>query len=134
MFNDKSKKVVLSSSKLDSMPITTVLGPDIVFTGDIKGDSIIRIDGRVDGNVLLKQGVVLGEKAHVKGDVNSDHIVIYGAITGNISCKELTIRKSGVVNGDIQTETIEIEMGGKYNGRLTMTEAIAQVTLEKPKN
>ena len=124
MFDSKKNKT-LSSSKIDTMPITTALGADITFTGDIQGNSVIRIDGKVDGNVSLKQGVVLGEKAHIKGDVNSDYVVIYGSIIGNITCKELIIRKSGVVNGDIQTENIEIEMGGRYNGKLMMTEPAA---------
>lgn len=114
------------------MPITNVLGGDVILTGDIKGDSIIRIDGKIEGNILLKQGVVLGEKAHLKGDINSDFVVIYGNVTGSITSKELIIRKSGVVNGDINTEIIEIEMGGKYNGKLAMKEAAA-VVVEKPK-
>ena len=122
MFNDKNNKK-LSSSKIDTMPITNVLGVDVMLIGEIKGDSVIRIDGKVEGNILLKQGVVLGEKAQLKGDINSDFVVIYGSATGNITCKELIIRKSGVVNGDIDTEIIEIEMGGKYNGKLTMKEA-----------
>ena len=113
------------------MPITTVLGADIVFTGDIKGDSVVRIDGKIDGSVSIKQGVVLGEKAYIKGDVNSDYVIIYGSVTGNITCKELLVRKNGVINGDIQTENIEIEMGGRYNGKLTMTEPVIQ---EKAKN
>ena len=128
---DSKKNIKLSSSKIDSMPITTVLGADITFTGDVKGDSVIRIDGKIDGNVSIKQGVVLGEKAYIKGDVNSDYVIIYGNATGNITCKELLVRKSGVINGDIQTENIEIEMGGRYNGKLTMTEPVIQ---EKAKN
>jgi cytoskeletal protein CcmA (bactofilin family) len=130
MFNDKKTKT-LSSSKIDTMPITTILGADIVFTGDMKGDSVVRIDGKVKGNVSLKQGIVLGEKAYVEGDINSDHVVVYGNITGNIICKELIIRKCGVVNGDIQTESIEIEMGGRYNGKLSMSEPVLK---EKVKN
>ena len=124
MFDSKKNKK-LSSSSLDSMPITTVLGADVVFTGNIEGDSIIRIDGKIAGNVSLKQGVILGEKASVTGDILSEIIVIYGTITGNITCKELIIRKSGTVNGDIKTEIVEIEMGGQYNGKLSMTKAVA---------
>jgi len=121
MFNSK-KNIKLSLSKIDSMPITTVLGADITFTGDIKGDSVIRIDGKIEGNVSLKQGIVLGEKAYIKGDINSDYVIIYGNVIGNITCKELLVRKSGVISGDIHTENIEIEMGGRYNGKLAMTE------------
>ena len=132
MFDNKKNKT-LSPSKIDSMPITTILGADITFTGDVKGDSVIRIDGKIDGNVSLKQGIVLGEKAHVKGNINSDYVIIYGNVAGNITCKELIIRKSGIVNGDIQAGSIEIEMGGKYNGKLTMTETAIQAVQEKAK-
>ena len=120
MFDRKKQ----SASSIDSMPITTVLGADILFTGNIEGDNIIRIDGKIDGNVSLKQGAVIGEKAIVTGDITSDYIVVYGTVTGNITCKELIIRKSGIVNGNINTEVIEIEMGGKYNGTLLMTKAV----------
>jgi len=123
MFNSKKNKA-LSLSKLDSMPITTVLGVDTAFVGDITGDSVIRIDGKVDGNVSIKQGTVLGEKSQVRGNVFSDYVVVYGQVAGNITCKELIIRKSGTVDGDIQTGIVEIEMGGKYNGKLTMTEPV----------
>lgn len=134
MFDNK-KNIKLSPSKIDSMPISTVLGADIAFTGDIKGDSLIRIDGKIDGNISLKQGVVVGEKAHIKGNINSDYVVVYGNFTGDITCKRLMIRKSGIVNGDIQTENIEIELGGKYNGKLSMTEsaAISAASDVKPK-
>lgn len=124
MFNDKKK--TLSSSKIDSMPISTVFGVDVVVTGDMQGETVIRIDGKVKGNVSFKQGIVLGEKAQIEGNVNSDCIVIYGCVTGNITCKELIVRKSGIINGDIQTEAVEIAMGGKYNGKLAMTEPAAK--------
>ena len=122
MFDDKKKNKNGSPSKIDSMPISTVIGADIFLKGDIQGESIIRIDGRVDGNISLKNGIVLGEKAHVNGNIESNHVVIYGSITGNITCKELMLKKTGVISGDIDTSVIEIEMGGKYNGKLNMPE------------
>ena len=115
---DKNNKG--SVSKLDAMPINTVLGPDIVFKGDIHGDSIIRIDGKLEGNVALKQGIILGEKADVTGNIESEYVIVYGHITGNIKSKELLIKTDGKVDGDIYTEAIEIEMGGEYNGKLQM--------------
>lgn len=120
MRNNSRKKVRNGVSKLDSMPINTVLGTDIFFKGDIEGESVIRIDGRVEGNVSLKQGIVLGEQAKVRGNIESDHVVVYGHITGNIKSKELMLKSTGVVNGDIATDALEIEMGGKYNGKLEM--------------
>jgi cytoskeletal protein CcmA (bactofilin family) len=55
--DNSSKKRDAGVSKLDSMPINTILGSDIDFIGDISGDSIIRIEGKVCGNINLKKGI-----------------------------------------------------------------------------
>ncbi|MEA4905458.1 MAG: polymer-forming cytoskeletal protein [Petrimonas sp.] len=109
-----------SYHSIESQPIETVIGTDIIFKGDIKGENIIRIDGTIEGNISLSKGIVIGEKAKVNGNLESDRIIIYGSIFGDIVCKELNIKSSGIVNGNIQADSVEIEMGGKYNGNLTM--------------
>lgn len=111
-------------SQLDNTPITTVLGSEISFHGDIQGSQSIKIDGNVTGNVYVENGIILGEKAKLEGNLKSKSIIIFGEISGNISCNELIIKKSGIVNGDISTKTIEIEMGGKYNGKLKMDQIL----------
>lgn len=115
---EKYKNKNSGVSKLDSLPINTVLGTDIKYKGDISGDSIIRIDGKVEGNISLKQGIILGEKAYVEGNMDSDYIILFGHIKGNIKSKEIILKATGIVEGDIQTDALEIEMGSRYNGNL----------------
>lgn len=113
---DKKKEVVIS--KLDSLPITTVVGNDMVFIGDIQGDGIVRIDGKVEGNITSKQGIILGEKAEVNGSLESDNIIIFGYIKGTIRTKELILRATGSVHGDIVSDFLQVEKGSKYDGTL----------------
>ncbi len=113
---DRNKEVVIS--KLDSLPITTVVGNDMVFIGDIQGDGIVRIDGKVEGNITSKQGIILGEKAEVNGSLESDNIIIFGYIKGTIRTKELILRSTGSVNGDITSDFLQVEKGSKYDGTL----------------
>ncbi len=115
---EKYKNKNSGVSKLDSLPINTVLGTDINYKGDISGDSIIRIDGKVEGNISLKEGIILGEKAYVEGNMDSDYIILFGHIKGNIKSKEIILKATGIVEGDIQTDALEIEMGSRYNGNL----------------
>lgn len=116
----KKKNNIATISQLDSAPISTVLASDIVLKGDISGEQAIKIDGNIIGNVTVKNGIIVGDKADITGDLNSDNIIIYGTTTGNITCNELIIKSTGKVNGEIKTQDIEIEMGGKYNGKLDM--------------
>lgn len=121
----KNKKQTPSISQLDSAPITTVLGSEITFTGDIKGSQTIKIDGEVIGNIHVDNGIILGEKATVHGNLKSKNIIVFGTIHGNIDCKELILKSTGNISGDISTQTIEIDMGGKYNGQLKMNSQLS---------
>ena len=120
--NKDEKKRDAGVSKLDSMPINTIIGNDIVFKGDLHGDSVIRIEGRVEGNINLKQGIILGEKAYVEGNMESDYIILFGNIKGNIKSKENILKSTGNVQGDIVTDALEIEMGSRYNGNLKISQ------------
>ncbi len=118
-FNQKRQT---TASQIDSMPITTVIGQETTFHGNISGENTIKIDGNVLGNVSVSKGIILGEKSWVKGNLESGHIIVYGQIDGNVTCRELILKNSAVINGDISTDALEIEMGGKYNGKLRMNQ------------
>jgi len=90
----------------------------MVFKGDIQGDGIVRIDGKVEGNITSKQGIILGEKAEVTGSLESDNIIIFGYIKGTIRTKELILRSTGSVCGDIVADFLQVEKGSKYDGTL----------------
>lgn len=130
MFNSKSKPQS-NTANISSQPISTVVGTEILFKGDISGTSTIKVDGNVEGNINVKSGVILGEKGKVIGNIDSNQVVIYGTLQGNISCKELILKSSGIINGDISTQALEIEQGGKYNGKLSMSNASVSETSAK---
>ncbi|SEG37096.1 protein CcmA, bactofilin family [Halpernia humi] len=129
----KIRKEKPSISKLDTMPITNVIGQGMNFEGNISGENIIKIDGNITGNIDVKNGLILSENGVITGDITSENVIVYGKINGNICAKELLLKKSAVVNGNIETTTLEIEMGGKYNGLLKMPEIASPKKLENTK-
>ncbi|MCY4778053.1 polymer-forming cytoskeletal protein [Sphingobacterium sp. UT-1RO-CII-1] len=117
------KKKENNSSKvtnLDKLPITTVIAHGITIHGDIIGEGAIRIDGKIEGNVYLDKGVILGEKAEVTGTIKSNSVIIFGKLLGDLECKQLHLKSSGRIDGDMKVATLEVEMGGQYNGSLKM--------------
>ena len=109
---------------LNQQEISTLIGVDIRITGEVAGDSVIRIDGKITGNVKTDKGVILGEKGVIEGDIDTRSAIIYGTVNGNVKVHQLEIKKTGKVNGDIKTETLEIELGAHYNGKLEMKQLI----------
>lgn len=120
MFKKTGNNTSSKTTSLDKLPITTVIAQGITIHGDIIGEGAIRIDGKIEGNVELDNGVILGEKAEVTGAIKSNSVIIYGKLSGNLTCKQLHLKSTGRIDGDMQVETLEVEMGGQYNGSLTM--------------
>ena len=109
---------------INQQEITTIIGDGFAITGELTGKSVIRIDGKITGNVKVASGVILGEKGIIVGDIETSSAIIYGTVNGNVKAQQLEIKKTGRVNGDIKTETLEIEMGAQYNGKLEMKQLI----------
>ncbi|MEP6616315.1 MAG: polymer-forming cytoskeletal protein [Ginsengibacter sp.] len=117
MFTKNKKQQSLA---IDQQEISTIIGEGYVITGELHGSSVIRIEGKIIGNVHVDAGVVLGEKGVIEGNINSQSVIIFGTVNGNVKATQLEIKKSGFVSGDISTDTLEIELGAKYNGKLSM--------------
>ena len=100
--------------------ISTIIGEGYVFTGELQGSTIIRIEGKIIGNVMVEAGVVLGEKGIIVGNIKTKSAIIYGTVNGNVKATQLEIKKTGNITGDISTDVLEIEIGAMYNGKLNM--------------
>ncbi len=118
MFNKSSSKP--EKGNLDNIPINTVIDEGLLVKGNISGDGAIRVDGKVEGNIDLTKGIILGEKSKINGTIKSDIIIVHGTLQGNLSCRQLYIKSTGVIEGDIEVVAFEVELGGKYNGTLKM--------------
>jgi len=127
MFKKSSKQQPL---EINQQEISTIIGEGFVFKGELQGTSAIRIEGKITGNVNVEGGIVLGEKGIIEGNVITRSAIIYGTIKGNIKTTQLEIKRTGFVNGDITTDTVEIELGAQYNGKLDMKREILQQLAE----
>lgn len=117
MFTKKNKQ---QSLEINHQEISTIIGEDYVFTGELKGTSFVRIEGKIIGNVHIESGIILGEKGTIEGEVITRSAIIYGTVQGNLKAAQLEIKKTGCVTGDITANTVEIELGAQYNGKLNM--------------
>jgi cytoskeletal protein CcmA (bactofilin family) len=88
--------------------------------GILSSDSFIRVDGTVQGNLEVEEGAIVGDKGLVTGDIKTKSLIVYGMVNGNIDSYSLEIKATGCVNGEIKTSKLHIEFGGVYNGSLTM--------------
>ncbi|MHB8754804.1 MAG: bactofilin family protein [Candidatus Acidiferrales bacterium] len=97
----------------------------------IEGKMVIagmfRIDGEVKGSIVSDHGLLLGENAHVEGQIDANDVTIAGRFDGHIFAKErVEIQSKGVVTGDIHSPCLIIQPGGILDGQCHMLSAAQQ--------
>lgn len=107
--------------ELDEQAISTMISEGCVLDGNLKAPAFVRIEGQITGDVTIDEGLILGEKGLVTGNVVTKEIIVYGTVNGNISAQSLEIRSTGRITGDIKTQVLQVETGGMHNGKLTMS-------------
>lgn len=95
----------------------SVVGPDVVITGNIVATADLHIDGRVDGDVVCN-ALVQGTESRVAGNVRAETARIAGTIEGTVAVRQLTVERTARISGDVEYETISIENGASIDGRL----------------
>lgn len=102
--------------------IETWIGLDTVFTGDLLSDKIVRIDGKLYGDIKKSEGVIIGDSAEVKGDINTKYIIVGGIVDGNITANDgIELLNKSRVTGDIQTTILSISEGAFFDGKSSMS-------------
>jgi len=95
----------------------SVIGPDVVITGNVTATADLHIDGRVEGDVRCGS-LAQGAESQVFGSVTAESARIAGAVEGTVRVKQLTVERSAKITGDVEYENITIENGGNIDGRL----------------
>jgi cytoskeletal protein CcmA (bactofilin family) len=92
----------------------------------VKAPAFVRIEGQINGDVTIEEGLILGEKGVITGNVATKEMIVYGTINGNINTHSLEIRSTGRITGDIKTQVLQVETGGTHNGKLSMSTGVTE--------
>lgn len=128
---------VISPAVQDTAPvdrITSVLGPGVIWKGDLRGSGGIRIEGNFEGEITLRGMLVVGESGKVTCEnLKANTVIVAGMVKGNIQAEKLEIRSTGRVWGDVTVVAFSTEEGAFLRGKVTMEERI-ELALDNPVN
>jgi cytoskeletal protein CcmA (bactofilin family) len=99
----------------------SVLDAQMVVRGDLATDGTIRIDGRLEGNILRSDIVVIGSKASVVGNIVAREVVVAGSVEGNVTAESrVELDNAAVVIGDILAGSILTHEGAQIRGTVVI--------------
>ncbi|MBQ7625690.1 MAG: polymer-forming cytoskeletal protein [Rhodocyclaceae bacterium] len=118
MFGKKNRKNTIEVSKLSSL-----IADNVVVVGDVLFSGGLRVDGRIEGNVLGKPDeqslIVLSRKGCVVGRVHAFDAVINGVISGDLEVEHfLELQAGAKVSGNIIYRQLQMECGATIEGKL----------------
>ncbi|HLW19497.1 MAG TPA: polymer-forming cytoskeletal protein [Cyclobacteriaceae bacterium] len=109
-------------STTDLVTSSNLVAEETIIVGNIKTQGNIRIEGKVDGALSSRNKIVVGDSAHITGDIDASEAEISGHVDGAIHCKgTLYLKKTAYINGDITATKLIIENGAVFNGKCSMT-------------
>jgi cytoskeletal protein CcmA (bactofilin family) len=100
----------------------SVIGESLHFKGDLSAGEDLVIEGKVEGTI--NQGkccLTVRPKGELVADVNATKIFIEGRVTGDLQATvSVTVRESGIVEGNIVAPKVAINEGATFNGSIEM--------------
>ena len=122
MFRTNKKAPSVDVGRLSSL-----LAQDTCIRGDVVFDGGMRVDGRIEGNVMGKpdgQGLlVLSEKGTIVGTVRVHDAVINGRVEGDLEVEHFLELQAGArITGNISYRTLKLDCGATVEGKLVRME------------
>jgi len=117
MFRRKSKP------SIEVTKISSLLDSGVEIVGDVIITDGLRIDGRVQGDVRVRQDarglLVLSEKGSIQGSVKVYDAVINGTVTGDLEVEHfLELQANARISGNISYRQLRMDCGATVDGRL----------------
>ena len=99
-----------------------ILPEGLCVKGDIEASVWGRIDGVVEGGVVMSEKLVVGPRAVVFGNIKADTIIVEGKVNGDVVCeKNAVIAGTAHISGMVVCKTITVADGAFIGGDIKST-------------
>lgn len=126
-----NKKNPKTQNKITS---ATIITSCMEVTGNLHGSDTVHIDGKVVGDIIVSNTLVIGKSGIVQGEVKAKNAIINGKLEGSIICETLEVMETGEISKQIQADTMILD--GTVTGYVIGLKSIevqsnAKLTVEK---
>ena len=110
------------------------IGKSVLIKGELSGSEDLTIEGQVEGLIELKEHVLtVGPHGRIRAQIFAKAVVVLGEVVGNIKASDkVSLRNTGVVEGDIVAPRVAIAEGARFRGKIDMLRGVRPKGEEKP--
>ncbi len=97
----------------------SIIGPDVEITGNVKCESHIQLNGKLNGDLNCGGLASIGRESAIKGNVQTESIALSGALNGNITARDkIDLKSTARLHGDIRARRLTVEDGVTFVGKV----------------
>jgi len=104
---------------------TTLIGKSVKIVGELSGSDDLVMEGEITGTIRLPGGrLVIGRDGRVRGNVVAKEVVVLGRLEGDIRATgRAELRSSSVVLGNVFAASLMMEEDAVCRGQIDPTRA-----------
>jgi len=112
-------KIFRRRKEMEEAEENTRISPGTVIReGRMTLEKDLHVDGYYEGSISTPGRVVVGRRGRIEGSVISKKIVISGIVEGEIDCDTVEVMDGGTIIGKIATVNFVIGNGGIFEGTI----------------
>ncbi len=97
--------------------VPSIISPDLKIVGHLKSNGAIQIDGTIEGDIDVPL-LTVGKQGKVDGSTVAETVRIFGTVSGRVQAKTVRLAESAKVTADITHESLAIEAGAYFEGKV----------------
>lgn len=122
--NDNGKKLKGEEAKNTSLTTTDenqvnsvcLISKETFIKGTIETASMFQLEGNLEGDIKGSSLVHIGVTGKVKGNINTESVLVDGEVFGEIDAERVEIGRNGRVFASIISDIFVIQEGGVFEG------------------
>jgi cytoskeletal protein CcmA (bactofilin family) len=95
----------------------SIIPADLKITGDLVSPGDIHVEGVIHGDITCRTLTLTGQPI-IRGSVKAETVRVCGTFDGKIEAKKVVLTKAAKMVGEIYYETLEMEPGASFEGKL----------------
>lgn len=106
----------------------SLLGDGSFFSGKLTFKGTVRIEGRIEGEILSDDTLVVADGGEVRGIINVGTLIVTGGLVdATVFAKDaVEIHPGGTLHGEVTAPVFQMERGAIFRGQSRMPEEIPE--------
>ncbi|MFH0878311.1 MAG: polymer-forming cytoskeletal protein [Lentisphaerota bacterium] len=98
--------------------LKSVITSEVEIKGVIKSSGSVRLDGKLEGDLICEGDAFIGSSANIKGTIAANSVTVEGHIAGTITARDkIEMKSTAHIIGDIKSKRLSVEDGVTFIGK-----------------